>query len=706
MKTTIINDGILELAKNVAGEKNNLHSHAEYREFRERFRYPGEVLEQMESKGYGTLDDYISAMGAVIKIREYNMEDLPGMYNTTQISDFLVRARKIAIDNNSLFLACQLMGYSDDGEVFWGVVEKSTLEEIFSFLRELRIGIGCHTLLGSDWNIFISDLDRMFQTKESEIAHLSVCSVSENEAFYRMLETECFRLLEHYGKDEIKKYPWKDFVLTFAALYTTVVKPTQEKYLRSLGFSHFDTTYLSAGIWSGEEHSGFYKKSPVRWSNAFRLWFEEYFAQEQDLSEKVILSYQNFSMPRKIDGISKKGEFLLDGMKNSTSCRGAWHHTDLLLYFYLMNRKDLTYFWNDLHSGFNLSLANNHSVEKIKEFIYFYDKYESLLDDKKQGFYILLDTILEDNLSSGMKVFRERESLVEEMFSVNAKSYLLDHQNTFSYEQWNILISDDYITIQELYETSPYWTIGYIKPLDTPEKRSFFKNFCEDRNWLFTETDVDRLQSLFNHSWLPGIAFYEKSLGIPDMPVEELRELIDYACELFFRIPYICNLEHFIAGCITNPAVKNAIGTEICDSWYQLLLDRGYQTIEAVQKEYLSKEAYEEILRQKKQLEEEEKLRMEQESVKKQTAEWIEELQLMQKTVDKFILIKNHFPSFFYYGTRVQALACLELLKQVPDGGVLKEELVEPYYSFFVQCYVNELITKEQMLHYMEIFTK
>lgn len=706
MKTTIINDGILELAKNVAGEKNNLHSHAAYREFRERFRYPGEVLEQMENKGYGTLDDYISAMGAVIKIREYNMEDLPGMYNTTQISDFLVRARKIAIDNNSLFLAYQLMGYSDDEKVFLEVIKKATLEEIFSFLRELRIGIGCHTLLGSDWNIFISDLDRMFQTKENEIAHLSVYSVSENEAFYRMLETECFRLLEHYGKDEIKKYPWKDFVLTFAALYTTVVKSTQEKYLRSLGFSHFDTTYLSTGIWSGEEHSEFYKKSPVRWSNAFRLWFEEYFVQEQDLSEKVILSYQNFSMPRKIDGISKKGEFLLDGMRNFTTFRGTWHHTDLLLYFYLMNREDLTYSWNDLHTGYDLSLENDDNIEKVKEFIHFCNQYESLLDDKKQGFYILLDAILEDNLSSGMKVFRERESLVEEMFSVNAKSYLLDHQNTFSYEQWNILISDDYITIQELYEASPYWTIGYIKPLDTPEKRLFFKNFCEDRNWLFTETDVERLQSLFNHSWLPGIAFYEKSLGIPDMPVEELRELIDYACELFFRIPYICNLEHFLAGCITEPTIKAALGTEICDSWYQLLLDRGYQTIEAVQKEYLSKEAYEEILRRKKQLEEEEKLRMEQESVKKQTAEWIEELQLMQKTIDKFILIKNHFPSFFYYGTRIQALACLELLKQVPDGGVLKEELVEPYYSFFVQCYVNELITKEQMLHYMEIFTK
>ena len=703
---TIIYDGILELAKKVNGEKNDLYSHAAYRDFREQFRYPGEVLEQMENKGYETLDDYISAMGAVIKIWEYNMEDLPGMYNTTQISDFLVRARKIAIDNNSLFLAYQLMGYSDDDEIFWKVVEKSTLKEIFVFMRNVQTGFDSSALLDSKWEFSINYIDHMLQMKEKEIAHLSEYSVSENEPFYRMLEKECSYFLDCYGKNEIKKYPWKDFVLTFAVLYTTVVKSTQEKYLRSLGFSHFDTTYLSTGIWSGEEHSEFYKKSPVRWSNAFRLWFEEYFAQEQDLSEKVILSYQNFSMPRKIDGITEEGEFLLDRMKYFTSSHRVWYHTDLLLYFYLINREDLTYFWNDLQTGFNLSLANNHSVEKIKEFIYFYDKYESLLDDKKQGFYILLDTILEENLSSGMKVFRERESLVEEMFSVNAKSYLLDHQKTFSYEQWNILISDDYITIQELYETSPYWTIGYIKPLDTPEKRSFFKNFCEDRNWLFTETDVERLQSLFNNSWLPGIAFYEKSLGIPDMPVEEFRELIDYACELFFRIPYICNLEHFIAGCITNPAVKNAIGTEICDSWYQLLLDRGYQTIEAVQKEYLSKEAYEEILRRKKQLEEEEKLRIEQESVKKQTAEWIEELQIMQKTVDKFILIKNHFPSFFYYGTRVQALACLELLKQVPDGGVLKEELVEPYYSFFVQCYVNELITKEQMLHYMEIFTK
>lgn len=703
---TIIYGGILELTKKVNGEKNDLYSHAAYRDFREQFRYPGEVLEQMESYGYNTLEDYIAAMGAIITIREYNLENIPGMYNTTQIVDFLGRARKIALNNHSLFLAYQLMRYSDNDEVFWKVVEKSTLEEIFVFMRNVQTGFDSSALLDSKWEFSINYIDHMLRMKEKEIAHLSEYPISENEPFYRMLEEECSYFLDCYGKNEIKKYPWKDFALTFAALYTTVVKSTQEKYLRSLGFSHFDTTYLSTSIWSGEEYSEFYKKSPVRWSNAFRLWFEEYFAQEQDLSEKVILSYQNFSMPRKIDGISKKGEFLLDGMRNFTTFRGTWHHTDLLLYFYLMNREDLTYSWNDLHTGYDLSLENDDNIEKVKEFIHFCNQYESLLDDKKQGFYILLDTILEDNLSSGMKVFRERESLVEEMFSVNAKSYLLDHQNTFSYEQWNILISDDYITIQELYEASPYWTIGYIKPLDTPEKRSFFKNFCEDRNWLFTETDVERLQSLFNHSWLPGIAFYEKSLSIPDMPVEELRELIDYACELFFRIPYICNLEHFIAGCIVNPAVKNAIGTEICDSWYQLLLDRGYQTIEAVQKEYLSKEAYEEILRRKKQLEEEEKLRMEQESVKKQTAEWIEELQLMQKTIDKFILIKNHFPSFFYYGTRIQALACLELLKQVPDGGVLKEELVEPYYSFFVQCYVNELITKEQMLHYMEIFTK
>ena len=102
---TIIYDGILELAKKVNGEKNDLYSHAGYQEFREHFRYPGEVLEQMENKGYGTLDDYISAMGAVIKIQEYNMENLPGMYNTTQIIDFLESCREIYFGRNLFFFA-------------------------------------------------------------------------------------------------------------------------------------------------------------------------------------------------------------------------------------------------------------------------------------------------------------------------------------------------------------------------------------------------------------------------------------------------------------------------------------------------------------------------------------------------------------------------------------------------------------------------
>lgn len=226
---TIIYDGILELAKKVNGEKNDLYSHAAYRDFREQFRYPGEVLEQMENKGYGTLDDYVSAMGAVIKIWEYNMEDLPGMYNTTQISDFLVRARKIAIDNNSLFLAYQLMGYSDDDEIFWKVVEKSTLEEIFVFMRNVQTGFDSSALLDSKWEFSINYIDHMLQMKEKEIAHLSEYSVSENEPFYRILEKECSYFLDCYGKNEIKKYPWKDFVLTFAVLYTTVVKSTQEK---------------------------------------------------------------------------------------------------------------------------------------------------------------------------------------------------------------------------------------------------------------------------------------------------------------------------------------------------------------------------------------------------------------------------------------------------------------------------------------------
>ena len=180
---TIIYDGILELTKKVNGEKNDLYSHAAYRDFREQFRYPGEVLEQMESYGYNTLEDYIAAMGAIITIREYNLENIPGMYNTTQIVDFLGRARKIALNNHSLFLAYQLMRYSDNDEVFWKIVEKSTLEEIFVFMRNVQTGFDSSALLDSKWEFSINYIDHMLRMKEKEIAHLSEYPISENEPF-------------------------------------------------------------------------------------------------------------------------------------------------------------------------------------------------------------------------------------------------------------------------------------------------------------------------------------------------------------------------------------------------------------------------------------------------------------------------------------------------------------------------------------------
>ena len=37
--------------------------------------------------------------------------------------------------------------------------------------------------------------------------------------------------------------------------------------------------------------------------------------KKQDLTEKIIFAYQNFSMPRKINGISDEGTFLFNEME-------------------------------------------------------------------------------------------------------------------------------------------------------------------------------------------------------------------------------------------------------------------------------------------------------------------------------------------------------------------------------------------------------
>lgn len=63
---TKLYEGIIGLSKVITGHKCNS---PEYLEVKKDFRYPGELLERMEEKGYSSINDYISVMCGLKKSR-------------------------------------------------------------------------------------------------------------------------------------------------------------------------------------------------------------------------------------------------------------------------------------------------------------------------------------------------------------------------------------------------------------------------------------------------------------------------------------------------------------------------------------------------------------------------------------------------------------------------------------------------------------
>lgn len=677
MKATIIYEGMIELAKSVRKEKNHLDKKY-LQTFRTQFRYPGEVLEQMEQYGYTSTEDLISAMAAVMDILENGWEE--GMYNSTQMEKFLTRAKA----EHSLFLTYQISRYEKDTTDLLKETEKVSLLELFQFFWEINSSVD---LLGMDRCIPIPLLDQMLRQKDlDKIANYEVL---EFPGFYRTVEQECATFVRRIGKTELKTYPWKDFVLAFGSAYETGMNKTQEKYLLHLGYSAFDLLSLQAGIWSdGINKSLFYRNSRIKWSKVFRTWFQTYFHQEKDHDSQVLDAYRPFILPRKIDGQEKEIPFLLDMQQKDT----AWYHTELFLYFFLQGEN--VDCWNQYQTGHQISLGTDAdwirmAVQNRPEF-------------QREEILVRLCKLLISNM---IHAGTFAETQYEEIFKSTVKDFLLSHPSAFLREEWDQLIGQKYLSLESMYETSPGWTKNYVKSLDTIEKREFFQSFCESRNWIFTDEEVHFLGQIFDEkSWLVGIAFYEKDIPIPEMPCEDLQTMIGLGCELFTRLPHLCKLTYFMAGCITNPVARPVLGDTLCESWYQLLLNRNFPEIAAVQKSYLPKEVYEELEQERKETE-----RKEEEKAQKQRVETMKQelRQQLQEADHPFSVLREEFPSFYYSGNAEKFHAVLTVIQEdYPDGAVLTLKGLRHFYTFFQECYFNDLIDKNTFLRLLTIFRK
>lgn len=131
--------GIIGLAKTVAGMNC---TYGDYLDIKQYFRYPGELLERMEEKGFTSIYDYISVMKGLFRIGKYHTE---GTFVGSQLEDSLKRAKEKAVKEHSLILLYQVLTFryldpepavlSEEAKsLVLSEARKNSLENIFDFL--------------------------------------------------------------------------------------------------------------------------------------------------------------------------------------------------------------------------------------------------------------------------------------------------------------------------------------------------------------------------------------------------------------------------------------------------------------------------------------------------------------------------------------------------------------------------------------------
>ena len=97
---TKVYEGLQSLIRVAMGDSV---SNDTYFEFKKYFRYPGELLERMEQYGYGSADDYLSAIAALRWAKNRKL-DISEMCVGTQLEDFLKKAEEKGKEENDLLL--------------------------------------------------------------------------------------------------------------------------------------------------------------------------------------------------------------------------------------------------------------------------------------------------------------------------------------------------------------------------------------------------------------------------------------------------------------------------------------------------------------------------------------------------------------------------------------------------------------------------
>lgn len=272
---TKVYEGLQSLIRVAMGDSA---SNDTYFEFKKYFRYPGELLERMEQYGYGSADDYLSAIAALrwAKNRKLYISE---MCVGTQLEDFLKKAEEKGKEEKDLFLLYSVICYANDttdNEITGNdlatlidAAKENTQESVVYFLKKIlddRI---------NRWNLQ-DDVDKFLLASKILVLKMdSISSLAQKDVFecadFFMDLMEVSYALKHISEEfslSIKENmeAVSDIILVFSDLYKEPVKKSYEKKLLEAGFSNMDILNLNIGIWYVYERTTkLYVSSEVKW---------------------------------------------------------------------------------------------------------------------------------------------------------------------------------------------------------------------------------------------------------------------------------------------------------------------------------------------------------------------------------------------------------------------------------------------------------
>ena len=729
--------GIIGLAKTSAGMNC---TYGDYLDIKQYFRYPGELLERMEEKGFTSIYDYISVMKGLFRIGKYHTE---GTFVGSQLEDFLKRAKEKAVKGHSLILLYQVLTFryldpepavlSEEAKsLVLCEVRKNSLENIFDFLT-LFFEKDCYWKTNE--SVEIPVIKEILNIKYEELMEISQIAVPDHAAFYmtvistmhslKVTVLRNFSETDYLGRTFGKEL--EQFILTFAALYAEPVKGRNEKFLKNMGFTDMDILNLNVGIWFlNTERTYLQDLSEIKWWRLKKKWFQELFHQKETISAStgsrlralIAEAIDNNKMPQKIDGENITREFLLkDFQPGVPNPRNAY-----LLFELLTMKVGITYQydsyntinqvprWNNLNGTYKLSVSCKENENWIRELVQYlfplgirkefrYDCPVSELPDILVQMYaqILRECIADQ------KQLEEKSSVLREIFDQDVKEFLYQEISYFSCEQVHPLFESGYLDFSEFMRINKRYSKEYLKRMDRPYLLIFLKTFCESRNWIFTVDEANYLENVFKDSWVIGFAYYKKQTGnyLSVFSEEEQETLLGLMCELITRIPDICDLDDFMAGIISSTETRKILGAELSEQWYQFLKARNYKAMNSLRQDYLSEEAYAAFIQKEKKLEEEKKKMKEQEKLKEAKAALNDELNGISDA-ERMDILFSKIPSYISsYFKDFSVIAILDAYRDLPSIQVSKK-MFKKFAKFFLECYDEDYISRKECICFIE----